>query len=103
MSVSNDPVSTSTIVHAACANSARTGTAVRGDTRARAGKNTPSFAMAYGTRAPTSDALTSALKIDPAMAPAITVSAAGPATAAMAAVATDDDSPTLAICTGEST
>ena len=67
--MSNDPVSTSTIVHTACANRARTGTAVRGDTRARAGKNTPSVALADGTRAPTSGAHTSARRIDPAKAP----------------------------------
>ena len=41
--------------------------------------------------------------MDPASAAAITVRAAGPTTRAITSVATDEESPTLAICTGLST
>ena len=97
------PESVSTLAQHACANTARTGTRVRGDSVPRLRKNRPSRAIAKGTREFASTLACNELSEDTMSAAAMNVTATGPAKVLMASAATEDVGETEAICVGDST
>src|ERR1700677_4827624 len=101
VSASYEPESASTLPHAACATMARAGTFERGERCARARKNNPSRAIAYGTLEFASTLECNEPNEDTIRATAVMDTAIGPRKRFNTSVATEELVGTLAISSGD--
>src|ERR1700761_1206352 len=100
VSASYEPDSARTLPHAACATIALAGTFDRGERCAKARKNSPSRAIAYGTREFASTLACNEPNEDTIKATAVMDTAIGPRKRFSTSVATDELGGTLAISSG---